>query len=467
MAELDKVDSKKNVALALLVAGAFFMENLDSTIITPAVPVMANAFDVNPADMNIGISAYMLALGVFIPISGWMAEKFGPKKIFGFAVALFTLASLLCAMTTSLWMFSAVRILQGIGGAMMVPVGRLVVLRATPKEGLIKAIAILTWPALVAPVLGPPLGGLFVDHADWRWIFYINIPLGVLAFLFSLKLFPSEFVKSDKRFDWIGFILLGIAIFSLLWTTELITQNHLEVGVVSTFAGIGIVTFILAIIHLRRTKAPVLYFDSLKIKTFFVASIGGSIFRASINAVPFLVPLMYQLGFGFNATKAGLMLIAVFLGNLLIKPFTTPIMHQFGFKNVLVWNGLLNAVLLGLYATFNADSSLTYMCLILFLSGVTRSIQFTAVNTIAYVDIDKKDMSNANTLFSTMFQIAMALGIALGAIALRLGEHFSDAQDTILPFRIAFFIVAIVSFLSVLDTFSLPKNAGSAAMQKK
>lgn len=457
-----------NVALALLVAGAFFMENLDATIIAPAVPVMASTFGVNPADMNIGISAYMLALGVFIPISGWMAQKFGPKNIFGLAILLFTVSSLLCAMTTSLWSFALVRIVQGIGGAMMVPVGRLVVLHTTPKEGLIKAIAILTWPALVAPVLGPVVGGLLVDHANWRWIFYINIPLGMVAFLCSLKLFPKEYIKSDKAFDWWGFILLGIAIFSLLWTTELVTQNHLQLHVVLTFSVVAVVAFMLAIWHLKRTQAPVLYFDSLRIKTFFVAAVGGSVFRSSINAVPFLVPLMYQIGFGFSATTAGFMLIAVFLGNLLIKPFTTPIMRQFGFKNVLVWNGILNAALLAVYATFTIDSSLVYMSLIMFLSGVTRSIQFTAVNSIAFVDIDKKDMSNANTLFSTVFQIAMALGIALGAMALRIGEYTVGESDSpVLPFRIAFLIVALVSLVSVFDILSLPKNAGAIATGKK
>lgn len=463
----EQTASSTNIALALLVAGAFFMENLDATIIAPAIPVMADSFGVNPADMNIGISAYMLALGVFIPISGWMAQKFGPKRIFSIAILLFTVSSLLCVMTESLWSFSVVRILQGIGGAMMVPVGRLVVLKTTAKEDLIKAIAILTWPGLIAPVLGPPLGGLLVDHANWRWIFYINIPLGLFAFLFSLKLFPNEFVKSDKRFDWLGFILLGVAIFSLLWTTELITQQHLQMHVVITFAVVGIVAFILAMMHLRRTAAPVLHFNSLNIKTFFVAAVGGSIFRASINAIPFLVPLMYQIGFGFNATEAGLMLIAVFLGNILIKPFTTAIMRQFGFKNVLIWNGLLNSLLLASYVTFTLNTPVIYMCIILFLNGVTRSIQFTAVNTIAFVDIDKEGMSDANTLFSTLFQIAMALGIALGAMALRIGEYVGGGESAVLPFRIAFLIVAIVSFVSILDALSLPKNAGQIATGRK
>lgn len=464
----EQSSSSTNIALALLVAGAFFMENLDATIIAPAVPIMAQSFGVNPADMNIGISAYMLALGVFIPISGWMAQKFGPKKIFGAAIILFTLSSLLCAMTESLWSFAVVRILQGIGGAMMVPVGRLVVLKTTAKEDLIKAIAILTWPGLVAPVLGPPLGGLLVDHANWRWIFYINIPLGLLAFFFSLKLFPKTFVKSDKQFDWMGFIFLGVAIFSLLWMTELITQKNLQISVVMIFAVVGLIAFMLAIWHLKRTKAPVLDFDSLRIKTFFVAAVGGSVFRASINAIPFLVPLMYQIGFGFNATQAGLMLIAVFLGNILIKPFTTQIMRQFGFRNVLIWNGVLNSLLLASYVTFTLDSSVVYMCVLLFLNGVTRSIQFTAVNTIAFVDIDKEGMSDANTLFSTLFQIAMALGIALGAMALRIGEYVSSGgENAVLPFRIAFLIVAIVSFVSILDALSLPKNAGMIATGKK
>ncbi len=245
-------------ALALLVAGTFFMENLDATVITPAVPHMAASFGVQPVDLNTGVSAYMLTLGIFIPVSGWIAERFGARRVFAFAIALFTLSSLLCGLSQNLPQFIAARILQGMGGAMMVPVGRLVVLRTTPKERLITAIATLTWPALVAPVLGPPLGGLIVDHAVWRWIFYLNIPLGLVALAFALRLVPAGDGHGGRSFDWPGFLLTGGALFLLLSATEFLGRPDIDwlKAAVAVVAGGGLL--IAAVYHLRRTPTPMM-----------------------------------------------------------------------------------------------------------------------------------------------------------------------------------------------------------------
>jgi len=447
-------------ALALLVAGTFFMENLDATVITPAIPAMAQTFGVQPVDLNTGVSAYMLTLGVFIPISGWTAARFGARRVFGFAIALFTIASLLCGMSTSLTQFVLLRVLQGIGGALMVPVGRLVVLRNTPKKELVQAIAVLTWPALVAPVLGPPLGGWITDHGDWRWIFWLNLPLGVIACLLAWRLVPTLEREPGKAFDWLGFALTGGGLYGLMAATEALSRPDASAALVAVSAVVGLALLAAGVRHLKRTPNPMFDLSALKRPTFAVSIWGGSLFRMGVSAVPFLVPLMLQIAFGYSAASAGLMLMAVFAGNLVMKPFTTRMMRMAGFKPILVVNGVLNAALIAACGLFTTDTPLWLMCGTLFLGGMARSMQFTALNTIAFADVPDAQMRDANTLFSTAFQLAMGLGVALGAIAWRIGSallpHAHDAR----PFGIAFAIVGALSLLSIVDSLRLRPGAG-------
>lgn len=449
--------------IALLVAGTLFMENLDATAITPAMTHMAHSFGVMPVDLHIGISAYMLTLGVFIPVSGWIADRFGTRRVFAVAITLFTVASLLCGLAQTLDQFVAMRIVQGIGGAMMVPVGRLVVLRVTPKENLIQAIAVLTWPGLVAFVLGPPIGGLISDMLNWRWIFYLNLPLGAIALVMAMKLFPEEHNQDVAPFDWTGFVLTGAALFCLLWTTEVLGNSEVVWHEVTFFAVAGAMLLCISLWHLRRVRFPVIRLDALRIPTFSVAVRGGSLFRMGISAVPFLVPLMCQVGFGMSATQSGMMLMAVFFGNLAIKPVTTPILRRFGFRPVMLVNGMLNVLAIAACAMFTADMSLVLMSVILFIGGVTRSIQFTSANAIAFADVDKKDMNAANTLFSIAFQLAVATGVALGAIGIRLGERVGDVigGGAELPFRIAFLLVAAIALLGLYDSWKMSPDAGN------
>jgi len=456
-----------SLAVALLVAGTFFMENLDATVITPALPHMAASFGVAPVDLNVGVSAYMLTLGVFIPISGWIADRYGSRRVFTAAILLFTLASLLCAVAQSLPQFVAARILQGAGGAMMVPVGRLVVLRVTPRHDLVRAIAALTWPALVAPVLGPPLGGLITDHADWRWIFYLNLPLGLLACAAALRLFPDERADARPPFDWPGFVLTGAALFGLLWAAEELSRPQVDWAQAGAFGLAGAALLALSLRHLRRAAAPMIGLASLRVPTFAVAIWGGSLFRMGVSAAPFLLPLMFQLGFGYTAAQAGAMLMAVFAGNLLMKPLTTPILRRWGFKPVLLGNGLLNAAALAACALFTREASPALMCAVLFVGGMTRSMQFTTFNTIAFADVDRAQMNAANTLFSTAFQLAMGLGVALGAIALRLGERWADAAASpAAPFQFAFVVVGLVSLASLWDSLRLGRGVGEHLVKR-
>lgn len=449
------------VALALLVAGTFFMENLDATVITPAIPAMAESFAVAPVDLNTGISAYMLTVGVFIPISGWAAERLGARPVFSFAIVLFTLASLLCALANSLPVFVASRVLQGIGGALMVPVGRLVVLRATPKERLITAIATLTWPALVAPVLGPPLGGWVVQHADWRWIFYLNLPLGVIALGLALRIVPATGPNRGARFDWPGFLLLGGALFCLMLVAEMLARPDAEMAAAAGLAVLGIGLLAWSVRHLNRAPHPMFDLSALRLRSFAVTIWGGSLFRMGVSAVPFLVPLLYQIAFGFDPFDAGLMLMAVFAGNLAMKPMTTWVLRTFGFRRVLIGNGLLNACAIASIAFLGADTPLWISCAVLFIGGMSRSMQFTALNSIAFADVPDGGMTSANTLFSTAFQLAMGLGVALGAIAWRLGEVIGADAGPVMPFRVAFLIVGAISLLGVLDSLALEAEAGS------
>jgi EmrB/QacA subfamily drug resistance transporter len=448
-------------SVALLVAGTFFMENLDATVITPAIPKMASSFAVPPVALNTGVSAYMLTLGIFIPVSGWMANRFGARKVFASAIALFTVASLLCALAPTLSSFVLMRILQGIGGAMMVPVGRLVVLRVTPKERLIQAIATLTWPALVAPVLGPPLGGWLSEHVSWRWIFWLNLPLGVIAFVVALMLVPRTASNRELRFDWTGFVLTGSGLFCLLYVADLLGRTSIAWLDALGFAVAGLLLLVVVTRHLKRTSHPMVDLGALKIPTFAVAIWGGSLFRMGVSAVPFLVPLMFQIGFGYDAFKAGALLMAVFAGNLAMKPMTTSILKRFGFRRVLIVNGLLNVITIAACATIAAGMPLPLVCVILFLSGMTRSMQFTAHNTVAFADIAQPAIAAANTLFSAAFQLAMGLGVALAAIAWRLGALvISPAVAPAGQFRIAFLVVAAISLIGVWDSLKLSSRAG-------
>jgi EmrB/QacA subfamily drug resistance transporter len=453
-------DERKHLALALLVAGTFFMENLDATVITPALPRMAASLAVHPVDLNVGVSAYMLALGVFIPVSGWVAERLGPRRVLTSAIAVFTIASVLCGLSVSLPQFVMARILQGMGGAMMVPVGRLVVLRTTPKERLIKAIATLTWPALVAPVLGPPLGGLVVDHANWRWIFYLNLPLGLIAWLFAWRLVPEAGESTNRRFDWPGFLMTGSALLLSLYATELFARRTIAWATVAPCLAVGLVLLLASIRHLKRAREPMIDLASLSIPTFAVTIWGGSLFRMGLSAVPFLLPLLFQTGFGFTAFDAGLMLMAMFAGNLLMKPMTTPVLRRFGFRPVLMVNGLINAAAIAACAAFTPTLPFWNFFVILFIGGMSRSMQFTALNTLAFADIPSTAMASANTLFSTAFQLAMGLGVALGAIAWRIGESVTASPDPAMPFRIAFLIVGAVALLGVWDSARLEGTVG-------
>ena len=455
-------NARRGRLIAFLVAAAFFMENLDATVITTAVPAMAQSFGVLPVNLSIGISAYLLALAVFIPMSGWVADRFGPRSVFAGAVLLFTLASVACGLAQSLPVFVAARIVQGIGGALMVPVGRLVVLRSTPKSGLVKAIATITWPGLAAPVLGPPLGGWIASTWSWHWIFFLNVPLGAIAIVLALRWIDDAPGKL-RPFDWTGFAASGFGLAALMYGLELMSHTPIDWLFAGALAAGGAASLGFALWHLRRTAHPLVDLSAFGVQTFRVSVFGGSLFRIAISSAPFLLPLMFQLAFGFSMVASGFMMLAMFGGNLGMKPATSFVMRRLGFRGTLLFNGLLVALGFAALMAFSADTPVAVMAAVLVLSGMCRSMQFTAINTLAFCDTTPAQTSGATTLFSMFQQASAGVGIAFGAIGLSIAERFTGHAGApgVQDFRIAFGLVTAVALLALVDALTLPKDAGS------
>src|SRR5262252_1456349 len=410
---------RQSAVVALLVAGALFMAQLDGTVIATALPQMAQSFGVAAVDLNVGMSAYLLTVAVFIPASGWMTDRFGARTVFASAIATFTVSSVLCAASSTLWEFTAARVLQGIGGAMMVPVGRLIVLRNTEKQHFVRMIAYLTWPALAAPVIGPPLGGLITTYSSWQWIFLLNVPLAAVGLGLALILIPNS--RGDRKggFDWSGFVLSGFASFSLMYSLEAIGRGRIDWFIAAPLLGAGLGAGIYAVRHALRTVHPLLDLGAFKVPSYAITVSGGVLFRTAISAVPFLLPLMFQLAFGLSPLDSGLLLLAVFAGNLGMKPATNAVLGRFGFRRTLIWNGVLAVVTVFACGSLSAATPAAVIAAVLFLNGLSRSMQFTTINALSFCDLDRARMSGANTLFSMLQQMGNALGVAGSAVMLR------------------------------------------------
>jgi EmrB/QacA subfamily drug resistance transporter len=459
------VTDRRQLGLTLLVAGTFFMEILDGTILSTAAPSMARSLGVDSAAISIAITAYLLTLAVLIPLSGWLTERFGVRTIFLSAIAIFTVASVLCAISTSLVELTIMRVLQGIGGAMMVPVGRLAVLRTTEKSGLVRAVAYLTWPALVAPILAPLAGGIITTYATWPWIFLINVPLGVAAFLIGLRLVPAHVPSAARSLDLPGLLLSCVGIGSLVYLGSLLAETAPNWALVVASAAIGVVFTGLAILRLLRARHPLLDLRIFRVETFRVTHAGGSLFRLTISAMPFLLPLFFQDALGWTPVQAGAVVLSLFVGNLAIKPATTPLLTRFGFRTVLIASTIGAALSMALCALITGSSPIVLVVVLLFFGGVARSVGFTAYNTIAFADVPADEMTDANTLASTVQQLAAGFGVAVGAVALAAGHPlagvFGGASD-VAAFHVAFVIVAVLALVPFVEALVLSRDAGHA-----
>lgn len=452
--------------ITTLIAGSIFMEMLDGTIIATAIPQMALSFHVGPVSLNIGITAYLLTLAVFIPISGWVADRFGSRSVFSTAIGIFTLASVLCGISSTLPQFILMRILQGIGGAMMVPVGRLIVLRTAPKEKLTQALAYITWPALSAFVIGPPLGGCITTYASWHWIFFLNLPIGIFALILALLWIGNERADEVHPFDWLTFLLGGFASAGVVYAMEEIggEGGHWQLPV--AILVLSLLSGIVAVAAARRHPAKSLIdFDSLKLKTFALSIYGGSAFRISVNVLPFLLPLMFQIAFGLTAFQSGLYLLALFAGDLSMKALTIPTLLRFGFRRVLIVNGVVTALSIAVCATLAPSTPVVLIIVILFLHGGFRSMEFTCITTLAYSEIAPNRMSRANSFLSAVMQLSSGMGVAIGATTLRFVAH-AHGQSAAVPnlhdFQLVFLLVAALALGPVFNSLGLPQNAGAA-----
>lgn len=443
-----------------LVTGALFMEMLDGTILVTALPSMARTFHTTAVALDIGISAYMLALGVLIPASSWMADRFGARRVFMTAITIFTIASALCGSARSVPAFVALRVVQGIGGAMMTPVGRLVVIRHTPRKELIGTMSALIWPALFAPVVGPPIGGLITEHLGWRWIFYFNVPLGLVALVAAFWLIP-DVRGARRRFDMTGFLLTALGVFSLQIGFER-GARALSTPALALIAG-GLAVLALALVHMRRSPHPLLDLAALKTHSFRAAVSGGTLSRMAIGAVPFLLPLMMQAGFGFSAVHAGLFVVALFAGDIAMKSMVGRILRRFGYRRVLLVNGVLCAGSLASLALIGIATPAPLVAAMLCANGLVRSLQFSALATLAFADVDRQGMGDANGLFNTVLQLGAAAGVTAAAMSVHAGGLFARVAGlggAGADYRFAFLVMAALALVGVISVWRLPAETG-------
>lgn len=459
---MDALSRGRAQAITLLVAGAFFMEMLDGTVIATALPQMAATFGVAPVSLNIGMTAYLLALAVFLPISGWIADRFGTRTVFACAIGIFTFASLICALSTSLPAFTAARVIQGIGGAAMVPVGRLIVIRITDKSRLMTAMTTIIWPGLVAPVLAPPLGGYLATHHAWQWIFLLNIPLGIIAIALTMMLVPNLRSTEHRPLDFIGLVLSGVSLVLLVYGFNLL-GNGRPTGVGIAMIVVGAIPAWLAIRHFRRHPTPLLDLAPLRIPTFAIGIYSGSIVRIAIGTAPFLLPLLFQIGFGWSAFASGALLLWVFAGDLIMKAFNNKILRRIGFRPVMIANSVLLSLSLAACGLLTPATPYVLIVLLLLAHGVFRSMQFTALTAIQFADVPPPQLSGANTLVAMLTKLTLGVGVVAGAAALNLsslvrGHTAPDLTD----FRFAFFGIAILALFSLWELFKLDPNAGQS-----
>ncbi len=435
------------------------METLDATVLPTAAPTIGREFGVTSSQVGICITAYLTSMLVLIPVSTWFLERWGSRKVLFGAIILFTIASALCAASTNLTQLTAMRILQGAGGAMMVPVGRFVVLRSTDKSNIIRAIAYLTWPALFAPVIAPALSGFLITYASWPWIFLINVPLGAIALLTAIKILPHEEIGSGAKLDWSGFYGTTISLGSLvIGAAELGKPNSSSLLTLALFT-ISVVVGVPTIRHMFSASTPLIGLNALRIRTFRSASSGGGIFRSALHTVPFLLPLLFQDKFGWSPGKTGSVVLLLFVGNIGFKPFTTPILKRFRFRSILIVTCLASAATVTALVGLRSTTPTWIIAIVLISSGCFRSLGATCYNTITFADIEQPLMREANILANIVGQLTQVLAVAFAVISLKIG---SQLFGTSYEFSFALWVVVALMLYAAAEAVRLPHHAGDS-----
>jgi EmrB/QacA subfamily drug resistance transporter len=455
------------VLTAFIIATALFMENMDGTVISTSLPAIALDLHESPIVLKLALTSYLLTLAVLIPASGWVADRFGARTVFCSAIVVFTLGSILCGASTSLaWLIGA-RVFQGLGGAMMVPVGRLVLLRSVQKTDLVNALAYLTVPALIGPVAGPLLGGFITTYFNWRWIFWINVPIGMLGVALSLRFIANLREEEVPRFDFKGFVLSGAGLLGLITGLSLIGRGMAPYWEVAAMIAVSLALLAAYARHAGENEDAILDLKLLKIQTFFAGVVGGLIFRIGIGALPFLMPLLLQIGFGLTPFESGSLTFATAAGALLMKFTASTALRWLGFRSALIMNSLISGAIMAAYALFTPSTPHWLILLALLCGGFFRSLVFTALNAISYADIDPPRMSRATSFASVSQQTSGALGVAIAAICIQVIQFgFGDRTLYARDLSTAFVLVAIISTLSTLIFVRLKPDAGAALSGK-
>lgn len=461
-------DSSKRL-LPWLVAVAFFMESLDTTILNTAVPAIAQALKVAPLSMKAVLSSYTLSLAVFIPISGWMADRFGTRRVFASAIGLFSLGSFLCGISTNIHVLVAFRVLQGCGGAMMVPVGRLTIVRTFAKSELVRAMAAVAIPSLIGPMLGPIAGGLIVNYFHWRVIFFVNIPIGMIG-LWMVHLYLPDYREKWNPLDVVGLILFGSGIALLSYVLEVFGEHTLGTGEILTLLAISFALLFAYWLHSTKTEHPLLALGLFRIRT-FRASVSGSYFtRLGIGGIPFMMPLLYQVGLGFSPVQSGLLMMPQAIAAMSLKMTMPKILARFGYRTVLISNTVTLGILIVSFSIIGIGTPVWLMVLLGFCFGFFSSLQYTSMNTLVYADIDEEQASNASSIASTMQQMSISFGIAVASLAAAffIPDRFhSNAAEMIQGIHKAFFVLGGLTVISTVIFRELKASDGANASQHK
>ena len=448
--------------IAVIVAVAMFMEQVDSTIIATALPAIAADLGTTPLQLNVAVTAYTLALAIFIPVSGWVADRYGARNVFRAAIVVFMAGSVCCALSDTLTVFVASRILQGMGGAMMTPVARLIILRTAPKAQLIRAMSFMSIPGLAGPMFGPPLGGLIVTVATWHWIFLVNIPIGLLGLVMVTRYIPD--IKADRitPFDFVGMVLIGFGLGGMAFGLSLTRNASVPIAVDVVLAVTGAILMTLYVIRLKRVAYPVLDLGLLRQRSVQVGVFGGYLFRVSLGALPFLLPLLFQLGFGLTPLQSGFLVISTSIGVLLVKPIAPNLLRRFGFRTMLLVNGPIVSITFAMIAFFNPMTSFLLIVPFLIFNGFVRSLQFTTFSAITFADITPPKMSHATSLLAVSSQLSISTGVAIGALvvelAMQMHGHTTPAAE---DFPLAFVVIGAITATSFFVCLRLPRDAGA------
>jgi EmrB/QacA subfamily drug resistance transporter len=457
-------DSSKRT-LPWLVAVAFFMESLDTTILNTAVPAVSAALHVAPLSMKAVLASYTLSLAVFIPISGWMADRFGTRRVFASAIGVFTLGSFLCGICSNIHLLVACRILQGMGGAMMVPVGRLTLVRSFAKSDLLRIMSFVSIPALVAPMLGPIAGGLIVGYLHWRLIFFLNIPIGLLGLVMVFLHLPDYREEKTHPLDFVGLILFGSGIALLSYVLEVFGEHELSAREVSGLLALSLVLLTGYWLHAKTLSFPLLDLKLFSIRTFRAAVYGSFFTRVGIGGVPFLLPLLYQVGLGFTPIQSGLLIMPQAIAALCMKVILRKLISAIGYKWVLIANTMVIGLLLALFSTIGTLTPVWTIVLIAFFYGAFTSLQYTSMNTLVYADVEEHDASSASSIASTGQQMSISFGVAAAGLATAFfvpGNAYSNPHEMVAGIHKAFLCLGTLTLISTIVFTSLKREDGES-----